>query len=251
MCIPTRAMTLHAYARGIFSQFFRTRTKNKPYIPACLSVGSLNMEMIDGGCGRSDVCFPFIKTRQEDAQIAVEQLFSRSPLMSVGKMTQRFKEHYPGRFSDPCVNDWVLFVRTINRDENGHKQDTYMLIDSDMPFLSIPEYLFNNCCIAVCNNTQTFFQEWLGKMLPDVAGYEYLVQSAHITAVNQVEFCNNKLTEIERSHRFEEYHFERSGFDKLRADEIYASNIAAEKLQIALHTAEALKRQNTQNAQCC
>ena len=88
-------------------------------------------------------------------------------------------------------------------------------------------------------------------MLPDVAGFEYLVQSAHITAVNQVEFCNNKLTEIERSHRFEEYHFERSGFDKLRADEMYASNIAAEKLQIALHTAEALKRQNTQKAQCC
>ena len=238
-------MALKDDPHGDFPQCFCTIGKNEPYVPACLSLGSLNMQMIDEGCGRSGMCFPFIETTHQDAQVAVKKLFTLHPLMTIEAMVKRFEGNFPGRSADPCQKQWVLFVKTNHRDKNGDSNDTYTLINNDMPFLSIPEYLLSNCCLAICNNIHARFHDRLGTMLPDIAGYSYLVKSASLTAMSQVQFYKDELAEAERIRLFEVHHFEYAGRDKIRADELYASNIATRKLQVARYEAEALKHQNT------
>jgi len=130
-------------------------------------------------------------------------------------MLQRFKENCLDSNPDLYQNNWRLFVRTMNYDENDYRLDTYTLIDHNMPFLSIPEYVMNNNCLLICTNIHTRIQSTMGqerdnvvywkynrkimndlhgKMSSVVATQEYLVVSANITAVSQTEYFRKQVT---------------------------------------------------------
>jgi len=150
--------------RAMFTRFFSTRKHFEPYISACLLSGSVEVEIIrDGWCSSRDF-FAFVEPQYQGSSFDVKQLFTRYPLLSVGDMLQWFKENYLDSNPDLYLNNWKLFVRTMNYDENDYRLDTYTLIDHNMPFLNIPEYLMNNNCLTICTNTHTRTQSTMGKV---------------------------------------------------------------------------------------
>ena len=185
-------------------------------------------------------------------------------------MLQRFKENCLDSNPDLYQNNWRLFVRTMNYDENDYRLDTYTLIDHNMPFLSIPEYVMNNNCLLICTNIHTRIQSTMGqerdnvvywkynrkimndlhgKMSSVVATQEYLVVSANITAVSQTEYFRKQVTKSIHnlnSAKKKSFRLDFSDSEKIKAISICEYTLANNEQLCGTYTVEAMKHQNTQ-----
>jgi len=132
----------------------------------------------------------------------------------------------------------------MNYDENDYRLETYTLIDHNMPFVSISEYLMNNNCLTICTNTHTRTQSTNGKISSVVATQEYLVVSANITAVSQMEYFRKQLTKSILSLNSAKQKSFRSDFsesEKIKAICICEYSLANNEQLCGVYTVEAMK----------
>jgi len=228
------------------SPFSHTLDASNQNIPACLSSGSIRLDIINNGTYAGNYNLPFIEPALQHSLSVVEHLFTRNPFLSVREMLQRFQQYYLD--SDPhlYVHRWRLFVKTINVVDNDEQINTFAQIHDTMLFLSIPEYILNNLCLIVCTNNDDQTLNAMGRVYPGLVTRQYLVNSANITALSQVSSSRKRVAEAIRSLDFVQNFSNFSTDYKMKAIALSEKQLADARRLRELYTSEALKHELTQ-----
>ena len=233
--------------RDMSSPFSHTPDASNQHIPACLSSGSMQLGIIDGGTYAPKRNFPFVEPTLQHSSSVVEHLFTRNPLLSVGDMMKRFEQYCLD--SDPhlYVHRWGLFVKTINVDGIGNEINTYAQIADDMLFLSIPEYLLNSDCLIICtNNVEHQTLNAMGRVLSGLVTRQYLVNSANITSASKVSCSRKEVVESIRSLDFAHHYPEYSTNHRMKLIAMCENRLANARRLYDLYASEASKHGQTE-----
>ena len=229
------------------SPFSHTPDASNQNIPACLSSGSIRLDIINNGIYGGNYNLPFIEPALQHSLSVVEHIFTRNPLLSVREMLERFQQYYLDANPHLYVHRWRLFVKTINVDDNDKQIDTFAQIHDTILFLSIPEYLLNNFCLIVCMDNDDQTLNAMGRVYSGLVTRQYLANSANITALSQVSKSRKGVTEAIRMLNFVQNFSEYSADYKMKAIAGAEQQLTRARRQCERYKSEALKHGLTQN----